>query len=528
MTLDELVVTVGAKIEHGEFQDVFALADHVKEAFEKLTEKIKELWEKGFDITDEVATQEAQTHRLAQIYGLTADQIEQLGWVAKATGGDLEGLLTGMKFLAKNTEAAAQGSKEAMEALKGIKTHDAKGLLSLQDLLENAAEQFGKLENGPEKVARALKLFGRAGIEMIPVLNRGAEGIRELMDEFEASGAALSEQYSAESKLYSAAKKRVGLYKEALETRFAGRNIAVQTKLWQALVGVLKSPGLLRAVDVISRAFGVLLKGLTLVTRAFDWLLQQKGLVEVVLFGIATAFGAIAVAAVSAGASAVASGLAVVASWIAAGAPLWAIAALFVLIADEIYTTIIGGDSLINRIRKWVSDPIDPESNPLVKLLHSILSFWNDVVGAMTDPQFWRDMKASIEPLLVVFRELVKEFGAIFRVAGKVARYVGSGESGLGLNEHGKDVVAGAGAFADSINPAMMLTKLVAGDAISAYMRPQPSAPGGFSPVVQSTVNVTVPPGTDAKGVGDHVRAAVRDELGKHMQDAYAAHGGGR
>ncbi len=90
-----------------------------------------------------------------------------------------------------NAEAAVP-AQQAFDAL-GIKTKDAKGnLRDLNDVMLEAADAFAKMPDGAEKAGLAVKLFGRSGTDLIPVLNQGRAGLQGLMDAAVKSGAAMS------------------------------------------------------------------------------------------------------------------------------------------------------------------------------------------------------------------------------------------------------------------------------------------------------------------------------------------------
>ena len=44
-------------------------------------------------------------------------------------------------------------------------------------LFSEVANKFSKMEDGAGKVSLAVALFGRAGMDMIPILNKGSVGI---------------------------------------------------------------------------------------------------------------------------------------------------------------------------------------------------------------------------------------------------------------------------------------------------------------------------------------------------------------
>ena len=101
----------------------------------------------------------------------------------------------GLLFLSRNASAAAGGSKEAAEGFQrlGVKLKDADGKLrSPAELIYDVADGLQRLPDGTEKAALAMKLFGRGGAELVPVLNGGRGGLRALGVEARELGVVLS------------------------------------------------------------------------------------------------------------------------------------------------------------------------------------------------------------------------------------------------------------------------------------------------------------------------------------------------
>lgn len=132
---------------------------------------------------------------MAQKTGVGAEALQELGYAAKQNGSDLNGIGTGLKFLAKNADAAKGGSKEAAAAFRAAGV-DVKGLLNgsvpLDGALGQIADRFAKMPDGPKKTALAMKLFGKSGVDLIPTLNNGAAGIAQLRQEARDTGAVMS------------------------------------------------------------------------------------------------------------------------------------------------------------------------------------------------------------------------------------------------------------------------------------------------------------------------------------------------
>lgn len=106
-------------------------------------------------------------------------------YAAELSGVSIDQLQTGLGKLIKFQQDAAQGGKESTRVFEafGIAVKDAEGnLRSTETLLKDFAVVFKALPNGPEKAAMALQVFGKSGLEMIPLLNAGADGIEAMTD----------------------------------------------------------------------------------------------------------------------------------------------------------------------------------------------------------------------------------------------------------------------------------------------------------------------------------------------------------
>jgi len=118
---------------------------------------------------------------LSQRTGVSIQTLGQFKIAAELSGSSLEGVAKGLTFLNKNMVAAATGTEAAAAAFKtiGVATTDAQGnLRSADQVFLDIADRFATLRDGPEKAALAMKVFGKAGAELIPILNLGSEEIQ--------------------------------------------------------------------------------------------------------------------------------------------------------------------------------------------------------------------------------------------------------------------------------------------------------------------------------------------------------------
>jgi hypothetical protein len=137
---------------------------------------------------------------LAQKTGVSVEALARFKKAASVSGTDLEGVSKALVKLSKGMyDAATTGKGPAAEAFKtlGISATDASGKLktSEQVMLE-VANRFKTMPDGAEKTAIALQLFGKAGADMIPMLNMGGDAIDKMSTKMTAAFAKKADEYS--------------------------------------------------------------------------------------------------------------------------------------------------------------------------------------------------------------------------------------------------------------------------------------------------------------------------------------------
>ena len=503
MVVQELVAVLGAKIEQGDFADVFALLDKLQEIFSKVFGFIKSGLEKAFGAVDQVANFGDEISTISEKFGIAADALQELQFAAVASDASVEALQNGLKFLSKAAVDAAAGGKDAAAAFKGITLKNSKGeIRPVADLLTDVSDQFAKLPDGAAKVDRAIQLFGKSGADLIPLLNRGSEGIAALRAEAQDLGIVLSGDTIAAAGAYDDAMKRLQASQQGLINRFASPLIPKMTAVFQKLTSVLRSGGMKRIIDALSKAFDRFLTATSAVIDAFDWWISNQSRVELSLFVIASALTGIAVAATAAGVSAVVAGAETLAAWIAAAWPFVLIGGLIALIADELMTFAEGGDSLLGSLIKWLNST-DPNSLEFIKTLKLAAALIFDI----TNVDKWTRLGQAL------YDSFVKPLRAFLSLADPL-----TGILGIAPSRASTEAVAGGLSALGSVSSRMPLGSMVMGAAASSAAALVPG--GGLASGISSIVNVTVPPGSDASAIGERVRAVVREELEGQLSEA--------
>jgi hypothetical protein len=117
-------------------------------------------------------------HDMSERTGMTVEVLAGLKLVADQSGTSLDGLGTGFKKLSVNLVDAAAGNKEMSSIFKGLGISGT----DAQAAMYRLADIMKTLPDGAQKTALAIKLLGRSGEEMIPLLNQGGEALRKMIE----------------------------------------------------------------------------------------------------------------------------------------------------------------------------------------------------------------------------------------------------------------------------------------------------------------------------------------------------------
>lgn len=185
--------------------------------------------------------------KLAQKTGLAVDELSRMAYAAKLADVSNETLAKGIKGLSDKMVEANDANSESARLFKSIGV-DIKGGIS--PAIEKLADQFAALPDGATKTALAVKIFGKAGQEMIPFLNGGADGIRRLKEEATALGVTIDKDTAAAAERFNDNMRAMKTGAEALGNTLASKTAAALADVTDAMKEAYKESGLLLAVWV--------------------------------------------------------------------------------------------------------------------------------------------------------------------------------------------------------------------------------------------------------------------------------------
>ena len=236
--------------------------------------------------------------KAAQKFGVPIEALSRLKYAADLSDLSLEGLGTGLRKLSQNMADAAAGNKTAIEMFEGIgvAVSNADGSLRpTEEVLQDIADVLARMPDGAAKTALAMKVFGKSGAEMIPLLNGGKTALQQMTAEAESLGIVISAKVGKAAENFNDNLTR-------LKTAVGGLGVQMAAALAPALETVSGwlveatkafrdlSPWtqtLMAGIAAVTVVAGPLVIGLGLVVGVIGTLFSPLGLLIVGLAGVA-------------------------------------------------------------------------------------------------------------------------------------------------------------------------------------------------------------------------------------------------
>ena len=201
MTADASGIEAGAKKAQENLASIgvgaVAAGNLVSDAVEKMAEWALHAATAILRWSRETAAAAEQTEILSMQLGIAADSLE--GWtVSMARVGLNQGsLVVGMRTLSKEMIGLEQRNEKSIALWQrlGFSWEDAtEGGKTTEGMIRQIADSFSRMPDGAEKSRLAIELFGRSGLNLIPILNQGSAGLDELRLKSIEFGNVLTEQ----------------------------------------------------------------------------------------------------------------------------------------------------------------------------------------------------------------------------------------------------------------------------------------------------------------------------------------------
>lgn len=127
--------------------------------------------------------------KMAARTGWSVEALSELQYAAGLSGADVSQLENGIRRMQSTVYDAGRGLSTANDALKdlGVSAGELQGL-SPEEQFKLLAQRVSQVEDPTLRAALAMRVFGRSGTALLPLMANGAKGIEALMGEARALG----------------------------------------------------------------------------------------------------------------------------------------------------------------------------------------------------------------------------------------------------------------------------------------------------------------------------------------------------
>jgi lambda family phage tail tape measure protein len=179
-----------------------------------------------------------ELNKLSQKTAVSVEALSALLYASELSDVSAESLTKALKFLSTAMFDAKVKGGEGSAALKafGVSALDAQGQIRpTEQVLLDLAEKFAAMPDSAEKAALAVKLFGKNGLDMIPMLNQGRDGLTEMMEEAKRLGLVMSADAARAAEEFNDNMKRLHAVNEGVQRQIGSALLPILADLTEQM-----------------------------------------------------------------------------------------------------------------------------------------------------------------------------------------------------------------------------------------------------------------------------------------------------
>lgn len=250
-------------------------------------------------LADNAAAAGDKIDKQSQALGMSRKAYQEWDYILSQNGSTIDNLGVSMKTL---SSAIVDGSKTGIAAFDklGLSIDDLR-TQDMQTQFENVVKAFQKMPEGAEKAALAVDLFGRNGMELLPLLNNTSASIDELRKKAEELGIVMDDDAVNAAVNYTDAMDTLNRTFEAAKNAIGAELLPTLTDLATygaetigRLTTAFKSEGLSGAIEEAGKIIGELGEKIKTAFDEIDWVQIGTDIVTFIqsaFVGIAGWFG---------------------------------------------------------------------------------------------------------------------------------------------------------------------------------------------------------------------------------------------
>jgi hypothetical protein len=180
--------------------------NHIKAEFQHAGHTIQHIGKEAMKIGAEIsavfleaahsfASSGSELERLHKKTGISVESLDQLRFAGEESGVGLDTLAKGMKGMEKFFLAASQGGGDTTATLQALNlTFEDLKALAPEQRFALLADRLAQVADPTMRAGLAMKVFGKAGDDLIPLIDGGNDSLRAAMATWEKFGWVMSEK----------------------------------------------------------------------------------------------------------------------------------------------------------------------------------------------------------------------------------------------------------------------------------------------------------------------------------------------
>lgn len=260
------------------------LADAIKNGLSKMAGLVKDASKAMWDASKAGAAYADDLLTMATTTGMSTKNLQEYKYMADLIDVSLDTLTGSMSKLTSTMNKANKGNKDAVKTFEdlGVAITDNNGQLrDTEDVFNDVVTALGNIENETERDAKAMDIFGKSAKDLNPLIEAGADKLRDLAKEANETGYVLSGDALDALGKQQDAMDRLDKKIEGIKNSFAAGLAPSMEEAYDKLGNVFDNPKVRIALEDIAGAIGTVIEAAAwLVEKALPGVLDFFGLFD--------------------------------------------------------------------------------------------------------------------------------------------------------------------------------------------------------------------------------------------------------
>lgn len=213
------------------------------EALGGITAKVKAGFEQAYGFAESYAATGDRIAKTSRLLGMSVKEYQAFTSAASHAGMATTEMDAALRKLSVNVGKARAGDATAKKMFSALLPKDLSAYKTNAELISALSDSYAKLSNAEQKAFVSNSLFGESGLKMSELLSGGGEGIRKLLDDFEAHGGGFSEEGARNAEAFNDELQNMKETFDSLRVSVAQELFPVFTEMFGKVGEVIRENG---------------------------------------------------------------------------------------------------------------------------------------------------------------------------------------------------------------------------------------------------------------------------------------------